>query len=118
MKLATIYESLDSHMPDASQHFRFGDCTNEVLRVVIRALDSGFRDFTVVEGMVGLDDKDVEIPHAWIELRDGSIRDPTASQFKGFKIQYSPQGAFREEFSAEEYPEHHEFTYGVGPSDI
>lgn len=118
MKLSAINESLDSHMPDTARQFRFGDCTTEVLRVVVKALNAGFRDFTVVEGMVGLDGNDVETPHAWIELRDGSIKDPTASQFGASKIQYSPPGTFREEFSAEEYPEHHEFSYGVGPSDL
>lgn len=118
MRLAEIHESLDSYMPDAAQSFRFGDCTIEILRIVVRALDAGFRDFTVVEGMVYLNGEGPAVPHAWIELGNGSIKDPTASQFGDAQIQYGPPGEYREDYTPEEYVEHHEFSYGVGPSDL
>lgn len=122
MKLAEIHESLDPHMPGVGHTFRFGDCTIEVLRVVVKALNAGFRDFTVVEGMVYLNGEENAVPHAWIELRNGDIKDPTVSQFGSdplqTQIEYGPSGEYREEFTPEEYVEHHEFSYGVGPSDL
>jgi hypothetical protein len=105
-------------MPDASSTFQFGDCCYEVLRVVVKALEAGFRDFAVVEGMVYLNGEESAIPHTWIELRDGSVKDPTANQFGDAQIQYGPPGEFREDFTPEEYIEHSEFSYGVGPSDL
>lgn len=116
MRLVDIHESIDSHMPDLKQ-CSFGECGVEVLRVVQRALASGFNKFIVVEGMVYLNGTENAVPHTWIEI-GGRIKDPTVSQFKNIQIQYSPPGEYREEYSPEDYVGNFEFQYGVSPSDI
>lgn len=117
MKLASIHESLDHHMPGKECSFQFGGCGIEVLRVVQKALNSGFNRFIVVEGMVYLNGVENAIPHTWIEI-DGEIRDPTVSQFKDAKIQYDPPGEYRDEYTPEDYLADFEDQYGVLPSDL
>lgn len=117
MKLTHIHESVDNYMP-VNKQFKFGDCTSEVLRVVGQAIKAGYTNFVVVEGMVYLDGIENAIPHTWIELPDGTIKDPTASQFGNSSIEYGPKGEFQERFSATEYPEYHEDSYGIGLNDL
>jgi hypothetical protein len=114
MKLAKISESVDRHMPDTCQSFEFGQCSTEVLRVVQRALSTGFNKFIVVDGMVGVNGQ--SIPHTWIEV-NGEIKDPTASQFDG-DIEYSPEGEYRDEHRPEDFVNNFEDQYGVPPSDF
>lgn len=117
MRLAEIYESVDSYMPSKECSFQFGECGTEVLRVVQRTLASGFNRFIVVEGMVYLNGEENAVPHTWIEV-NGEIRDPTVSQFQAAQIQYSPPGEYREEYTPENYVENFEFQYGVSPSKV
>lgn len=117
MRLVDIHESIGSHMPSNQCSHQFGECGVEVLRTVKKALASGFNRFIVVEGMVYLNGIENAVPHTWIEV-GGEIKDPTVSQFKNIRIQYSPPGEYREEYQPEDYLESFEFQYGVSPSDI
>jgi len=117
MKLSSITESLDSHMPGKSCSFKFGDCSMEVLRVVMKALRDGFRDFIVVDGMVYLDGEAAAVPHTWIEL-SGQVKDPTASQFNDSSVEYNPAGEYKEEHLPQDYVDNFEEQYGVSPSEL
>ena len=117
MKLLQLHESLDPHMPQGHCSHKFGDCGIEVLFVVRSALKARFRDFIVVEGMVYIDGK--LLPHTWIELRNGEVKDPTLSQFgPGVEIEYSPEGEYREEYSPVDYSDSFEEQYGEIADDI
>ncbi len=117
MRLAEIRESVDPHMPGSSCDFQFGDCGIEVLRVVNRALASGFNRFTVVEGMVYLNGTEDATPHTWIEM-GGEVRDPTVTQFEQSQIVYSPPGEYREEYTPQRYVSNFQFQYGIDPSEV
>jgi len=112
MRLTQLYESLDSHMPKGHCSRRFGDCGIEVLFVTKSALKAGFQDFIVIEGMVYIGS--TLLPHTWIELKNGEIKDPTLTQFgPDAKIEYSPEGEFREEYSPHDYIDSFEEQYGA-----
>lgn len=108
MKLVMIAE-LNEFLPDQQCQYRFGDCSIQTYQMVKRALAKGISDFIVVDSMVEVDGS--ELPHSWIERGD-KIIDPTANQFRGSKVEYSPPESFREEFSPEEYVEYFEDQYG------
>lgn len=111
MKLREFHESLDSYMPKGHCSAQFGDCGIEVYLITKEALKHGYRDFVVVEGMVLIDGE--VIPHTWIELRTGEIKDPTFSQFgPGTEVAYSPKGEYREVYSPEQYVESFEEQFG------
>ncbi len=109
MRLRSLSE--DRYMPPAGTAFQFGDCGPEVLEIVKRAVRDRVSNFKVVEGMVQVDgDRDVT-PHYWLE-QDGKVYDPTKSQFGGREVTYSPEGAYRTEYSPKEFLAHWADEYG------
>jgi hypothetical protein len=96
------------------QCFRYGDCGLEVYHIVKRALLNGIRNFRVIDGMVYLDGNGKNpVPHTWIEV-NGTIKDPTASQFSASFINYatSESGEYREEYTPKQYVDYFEDQYG------
>ena len=111
MRLSLLHESVDDFMPKSRACAQFGDCSIEVYFIAKEAVKAGFRDFKVIDGMVRYEGK--IFPHSWIETADGDIKDPTVSQFwYSDKLEYSPEGEYRDEFTPEEYIRNFEGQYG------
>lgn len=108
MKLSQICETFRQH-----SNAQFGDCGPAVFLAAKDALERGIRDFIVVEGMVLLNTGEV-MPHTWIE-QDGTVHDPTVSQFENNIQQYGPPGEYRDTYSPEEFLESFEDQYGYAP---
>jgi len=104
MKLSQITESLDQYLPEPRQ-FKYGDCGYEVYFMAVKAVKSGFDKFIVVDGMVDIGNNRL-MPHTWIELLDGTVKDPTQNQFNSQDLLYSPPDEYREEYSPTEYIEY------------
>lgn len=90
---------------------RYGDCGPAVYFAAQKALASGYTNFKIVDGMVGVSGLPAPVPHTWIE-HPGGIHDPTAGQFGNAEIKYSPPGEYRDVFTPAKWMRNLEEGFG------